>query len=212
VAERALPSLSFRLGTAWALFLLATGVISFEDWWTSYTTEPLQSAATVGIGLLILGLVWAGLWALGNRVFGHPFRFGTHLGTFSLWLLVFTPVWWLANVLHQVVHSGLTEGVVWVLGAASSVILLAAHVRIGGGWRDRWNVAVAVGVVATGGGLGLLAADSDAEGPIADALTDIAPLPAWLYRTGPVSELEGAAAGIVEDLAEEEARRSHEGS
>lgn len=73
-------------------------------------------------------LVWAGLWALGNRIVSHEFRFLAHWAVASLAAVVFT----LAStgfeyLLFFFSKAGFLEPTHWIVYGLLSVGLIYAH-------------------------------------------------------------------------------------
>lgn len=193
---------------AWGLFLGTMILVVGEEYLTTYKEEAWREALFMGVGITLLILLWAGSWALGNRLFGHRRTFLTHLGWFSLWILVVTPVGFLTGGLYQAVHTGVFRVLSVGVNAALTAWLLYLHIRVASRWRPLANALVACAVVVGFGSLAFIPLDTSAQRPVKDALSKVAPLPAALYVTRPAESLSDRADKLFTELDGLEAKRS----
>ena len=63
--------------------LAALALVAAGSWVHSQARSPLDDVATLLAGVVIIGLGWAGLWALAGRVVVHRFEFSSHLAVFA---------------------------------------------------------------------------------------------------------------------------------
>jgi hypothetical protein len=148
--ERALP----RLKESWPLALgLCSGAIAWWllDTWLGQTGEPrLSPYISAVMILLVLLLVWSGVWAVLSRIFCGAMRFSLHLGIACAGLLLFT----LNSALGKFAGYSLSWGELAGYGYIGTWIILAlaciAHLRVISTQRPALKAGLAMALAAVG--------------------------------------------------------------
>ncbi len=195
---------------AWALL----GGVALLSWvWqfsTTYKAHPWNESISLCIGIVVMVLVWASAWALGNRLFGYRGRFHAHLATVSSWALIAVPASAVVGAGVQIVQNEAVEILSGAVTALLGLWLLYRHIGVASRWRPRTNAIIAAGVVAAFIGLAFLPIDTDPKQPVKEALTDLEPLPAVLYVTRSSDAMGPQVDKILKGLKGMKAKRSVE--
>jgi hypothetical protein len=203
------PILS-RPATAWGLCLVTVILAATKALLTTDKAHPWHVASATGVAVVLLLPLWAGGWAIGNRLFGYKNRFHAHLSAISIWVLVASCIDLVTTGATEIVHTDTTR----VLGSGLDLLLLAwllyLHIRVASRWRFRTNAIIAGAVVLVLGSLTFLAADADtdADVPVNAALGALTALPAAVYVTRPADGVAASTDKILHELNGMKAKRS----
>ena len=132
---------------------VAVCVVGWLGWMGSYERSGAADAATTALGVLIIGLMWAGGWAIASRVVVHRFRFLAHLALASavlvLLLLYQEVVEWLAFLFpDSAIGAPVAVGFVFFLVTA----LVASHLTLASNLARRrcWLAGLVTSGILTG--------------------------------------------------------------
>ncbi|NNG17945.1 MAG: FHA domain-containing protein, partial [Gemmatimonadales bacterium] len=149
----------------WAGSAVLVALIGFAVY--EYLTNSEKVVAgdllAVGVGILVLLALWAGLWAVGTRLVSHRFRFLSHLGWAASLSLVAIVVSMLEEYLDFVFPS---NTLVTVIGAATGILIagvwLYGHLTLASSLSRNRRRGIAWGIaIGTGGLVWLLALGQD---------------------------------------------------
>ncbi len=149
----AVPSAFFQEinqpGKAWLIVASALLLSSAIEHQESYKNMPLSKFISMGIGLLLIILVWAGVWAFVGRLIKHRSNFNAQLSWAALFFLAMTFFYPLAA------HCGYWASSFVVEMAVGSVIswvflsfLIAGHLTIAT-FISRRNQIIAATIIST---------------------------------------------------------------
>lgn len=202
LGERVLPRIPERVPVALGLaaFAVAASVLTvYLDW---YETDALLGLAGAGIGIVVLLFMWAGVWAIGNRLFVGRFNFWPHLAIASA-TAVLSAITLRVNGLLDFAAPGWFTS--WVIGlllvVGPSVVALLAHVDVSSGRSPRFKLVVTAAVSAVFAALALFGSLVAPTDHVRASLGQIPPLPTSLLIdrsvedfTDDLSELERSIA------------------
>jgi hypothetical protein len=202
------PRQRSRPAVAWGLTLAVGLLFAGQEFLTTYGAHIWRETLGMLLGVFFVVPLWAGAWAIGNRLFGYRKRFHPHLATASLWGLVAFPAGLLTSSARELVRVDATSLLEGGVNVVLCGWLLYMHVRVAGRRRPRTDAAIAGGVVLAVLGLAMLPVDTEPDKPVSAELSELAPLPAGLFLAGPAERLTVRAERIFEDLDGMEADRS----
>lgn len=192
----------FAPGAPVALGLLvasvATGLLGI--YLVTYGPKIPLVLGTVLIGLLFFLFLWAGLWAIGNRVFTGRFNFWPHLAIASLTTLGGIVGSTLGSYASFAMPGWFTD---WVIGlsltAAPAYLGLLAHIDVSSGRSARVKASIAGAIAALIAGITLLGTFAlPSSRAVTSSLGVLHPLPTGLVWKQSTDEF----AEELEDLEE----------
>jgi hypothetical protein len=132
-------------GKSWLLVISALVLSSAVEHQESYKNLPWSKFISVGIGLLLKILVWAGIWSFVGWLVKRKAYFNAHLSWATLFFLVMIIVFPLADQLGYMASSEKIElaagsFIFWVMIS----MLIAGHLMIATFIARRYQIAVAV--------------------------------------------------------------------
>lgn len=127
------------------LVIFALLLSSFMEHQESYKNLPLSKFVSIGIGLLMTIVVWAGIWSFVGWLIKRRAFFSAHLSWAALFFICMTFVYPLADYLGYITSSQTVEIVVgsvvfWIFIS----FLIAGHLMIATFIRKRYQFTVAV--------------------------------------------------------------------
>ncbi len=193
-----------RRARAWALFLLAIAFSGAVVYLTDYTDSPAEETSYLAIGLVIFVFLWAGAWALGNRVFRHPLAFARHLEITSIYLILGVALANVESALLAAVHvDGLETALNLTIWGVWWIAFMGSHVAVAGTWPPKRRAIVSGAIYYAILGLAMLVpSDSTPGDQVRTSLLNLGYLPAALYVTSDVEKLGEDAAALVEEVEE----------
>lgn len=132
---------------SWLLVTCAVFLSCAIEHQESYKNLPLSKFISIGIGLLLTILVWAGIWSFIGWLIKRRAHFNAHLSWATLFFLAMTITYPIADQLGYVASSQKVELIVgavffWFFIA----LLIAGHLMIATFIARRYQIAVAVGL------------------------------------------------------------------
>ncbi len=129
---------------AWSVYAASIALIGWQSYLLDYTDSPGEETAYLVIGIVFFTLVWAGLWAVGNRVFRYPLAFARHLQITAVFLVAGTCMSSIEGALQAAFRvDGLGTFLNWTVWALWWVAFMGSHMMVAGGWSRRRVVVVA---------------------------------------------------------------------
>ena len=196
---------SVRRRWFWALLALAVflALVLWESWSTTIRflewEETLLNLVQAAIG----ASVWAGLWALGSRIFRKRAFFAEHLAIFCAGMVV---VGILSELTSLALFWGGSDGAPPLLSLASGAVVFAvvlgAHLRLVAR-RPRWGFAVAIAAVFVAIGLVTEHSTRDEFQYFPSHQTELSALPASWLSFSSLDDVFADAAELRERLDEE---------
>ncbi|MGQ0715271.1 MAG: FHA domain-containing protein [Gemmatimonadaceae bacterium] len=148
-----------RLGRpiiAIAVSIVTLALYTLLGWLSTYERTTIEQQAFTGLGVLLLIVLWAGIWSLASRVVIHRFNFLAHLTLASLAVIATSALTgldgWTTVVLP---NSGLNEVLFFGVMVPLSVGLIAGHLGLASRMSRAARVKASALVLT---GLGALAA------------------------------------------------------
>lgn len=139
-------------GRRWLVAAVAFAAIALQQGLSTYQRQTWVEPAGAAFTVAVFVAVWAGGWAVANRIVAQLFRFWTHF----LWAAVLLVAFLLADVLFQYADFAIgldaaARSLDFVTSVALGTLLLAGHLRVIGqiGRRRRLVTAVAIAVAVT---------------------------------------------------------------
>jgi len=211
--EPARPSGSRWTTSVWAQLAVsaaAVGAMAGTTWLENYQRSSASEVVSAGMGFVMLGAIWAGIWAVAGRVVVQRFRFFGHFAVASAALLaaiaVTTLNQWLTFFFPDNPVSGLVEiGV----GVGLAAALVAGHLSLASSMprRRRWRAGIITGAVMLGLGGVMTLVEDEGFSDVPQFAGVLKPVgPGWI-PTAPVAEFGEEAAELreqVDELAREE--------
>lgn len=201
LGERVLPipeRVPVALGLA-ALALTASVLTVYLDW---YETDALLGLAGAGIGTVVLLFMWAGVWAIGNRLFVGRFNFWPHLAIASATALVSVITLRVNGMLDFAAPGWFTS---WVIGlplvVGPSVVALLAHIDVSSVRSPRFKLVVTAAVSAVFAALALFGSLVTPTDHVRASLGQIPPLPTALLIDRSVEEFTDGLSDLERSIA-----------
>jgi hypothetical protein len=120
-----------RPGKAWLIMLAALLLCELVEHQESYKNMAVQKFVSIGIGMVLIVLVWAGLWAFIGRLIKHKASFNAQLSWAGLFFLAMTIFYPLADHLGYITNSAFVEMVTGsVIFGIFLAFLVAGHLTI----------------------------------------------------------------------------------
>ncbi|MCP4203595.1 MAG: FHA domain-containing protein [bacterium] len=199
-------------GTWAKVAAIATALVTLfaADFFELYgQVEASHLLSSLAVALCLL-LVWAGLWALGNRLVSHEFRFMAHWTVISVAAVLFTLLSTGFEYLDFFLSTGSAfEVAEWIAAALVSVGLIYAHLSVASTMAPaRRATAAALTVAVVFGFVGVMEfAGGDDFSPNPQLASELKPVGArWLATRSPAEFFAtvGSLKDELERLAEEE--------
>lgn len=206
--RRWLPS---WLGAWWGQLAFVAAVATVLGWWTwlgTWTRHGGSEAVAATLGLLVLLVIWAGVWSVASRIIAQRFRFLAHLAVASGGLLgaaVLEALGEWGGFLFPDHILGRPLGIaVWFAVVAT---LVATHLALASSLtpRRRWLAGAVTAAIVFAGGVAIWMVNKDRFTNVAEFNGVVKPAPAALLPAHDVEELEDVAADLrkrVDALAE----------
>jgi hypothetical protein len=187
---------------AWGLYAAAIALLAAQTYAVGYTDSPGEEAGYVVAGVLMLTLLWAGMWAAGNRLFRHPFAFSRHLTITAGFMILGSVLAVAEGALVAAVHvAGLDVLLNWTIWGVWGVAFLGAHMAVTESWRPR-RIMVVSAVVYYGllGIAELVPEDPTAVEQVRLALHPLGYLPTSLYLAAAPSAVRTDAERLMDEV------------
>lgn len=193
-----------------AVSAAAAGAMAADTWLENYARNSASEVFSAALGFVLLGAVWAGIWAVAGRVVVQRFRFLGHFAVTSAAVLVALAVAALSQWLNFFFPDSAFSGVLGtVVGLWLVAALVAGHLALASampGWR-RWRAGIIASavLVVLGGAAALVEDDEFSDVPeFAGVLKPAGP--GWI-PVGTVEDFRSEAVELreqVDELAREE--------
>ena len=187
------------------VILAAAGVFALSSWLASTSRSSASDALSAAAGFVVLGALWAGVWAVASRAIVHRFNFRAHFAVLSAVSIV--------GLAWNAIESWLTfffpdVGFVEVLSTIAAIALfcalIAGHLALSSTMtrRKRWRagIIVAGSALAIGGLVTMTMEDEFSD--VATFPGVLKPLAANWIPTATVDEFGGAMRELKDDVDE----------
>ena len=127
---------------------IALALVVWNAWSSSYVDSAASDAFIAALGIAMLILVWAGIWAVAGRVSVHRARFVAHVAVVSGIMAGLVVFGWVSTwITFLFPDNPIWSPVSQACGAAFLAALLAGHLRLASRMarRRRWITGLAVG-------------------------------------------------------------------
>ena len=197
----------FAPGAVTALGLAAAvigfGLLAMYLSW--YQTDFIFVVIGAIVGMPFFLALWAGVWAIGNRVFSGRFNFWPHLTIASLTTLAIFLGGTMSSYASFAMPGWFTD---WVIGlpltTAPAIIGLLAHIDVSSERSPRFKSAVTGGVTALLVALVVLSNSAlPSSQTVTASLGALQPLPSGLIVKQSSEEFAEELEGLEEDIAPE---------
>jgi len=156
------------------------------------------------VGIAIVLALWAGMWALGGRLFANRSNFRAHMGFSALAVLVGIPAFGLvAYVLYLFPGNAVNVWVDWIFTIVVFwPLLLFGHIDIASQRATRTKLIITGGIVVALGALGIAinSVDDSHNSEVSEALVAVRPLPTWLQRSTSVDRFTSQLSDLEAEL------------
>jgi hypothetical protein len=116
---------------AWLIVLLALALCELVEHQESYKNMAIQKFISIGIGMVLIVTVWAGIWAFIGRLIKHKANFNAQLSWSALFFLGMTSFYPLADHFGYMANSAVVEMITGsVIFAVFLALLVAGHLTI----------------------------------------------------------------------------------
>jgi hypothetical protein len=133
---------------AWLIVFAALVLCELVEHQESFKNLAVQKFVSIGIGMVLIVLVWAGLWAFIGRLIKHKSSFNAQLSWTALFFLAMTIFYPLADHLGYITNSAVVEMVTGtVIFGIFLALLVAGHLTIAT-FISRRNQIIASSVVS----------------------------------------------------------------
>lgn len=137
-----------RPAKAWLIVFAALLLCELVEHQESYKNMTVQKFTSIGIGMILIVLVWAGLWAFIGRLIRHKSSFNAQLSWTALFFLVMTLFYPLADHLGYITNSAVVEMVTGsVIFGIFLALLVAGHLTMAT-FVSRRNQVIASSVIS----------------------------------------------------------------
>jgi len=146
--RRRVPAWLTRPWGQLGVFAIAAALMVWNAWSSSYGDSGASDAVAAALGLAILVVVWAGIWAAAGRVAVHRARFLAHVAVVSGILTVVVVFGWFSSwVTFFFPDNPLSSPFAWAGGVALLAALVAGHLHLASRMARgrRWIAGLAVG-------------------------------------------------------------------
>lgn len=189
---------------AWSLYAAMIALAGGHEYLFNYTDSPGEEATYLVLTMAFVTLLWAGCWAIGNRLFRYSLAFARHVHVTALFTTVALALAWIEDLLLAAVHvEGLGSLLNWTVWGLWWILFVGAHMAVAGSWSRRRIVVLAGGIYY--GLVGLAALVPTDPPPVEQVKLSLQPLgylPAGMYW-GRSSEVVGRdAAELVTKVQE----------
>jgi hypothetical protein len=170
-----------RLGVRLAFIAGTTAFIGAASWLGSDSRAGANEAVSLALGLLLLGALWAGIWAVVSRVVVHQARFVAHVSIAFLALLATSLIGKAGEwILFLFPAAGWWAGASGALMLTALAVMVQAHLAQATAMppRSRWRAALAVAGAALviAGAFALVEDDTFTDVPEFNGVIKAAPI------------------------------------
>jgi len=120
-----------RPSKSWLIVFAALVLCELVEHQESYKNLAIQKFVSIGIGMVLIVLVWAGIWSFIGRLIKHKANFNAQLSWTALFFLAMTLCYPLADHLGYITNSAVVEMVTGsVIFGIFLALLVAGHLTI----------------------------------------------------------------------------------
>lgn len=182
---------------------VAALLVAWITWLGNFGASPASEVVSTVLGLLVLAMLWAGVWAVAGRVVVQRFRFLGHLALISA-LVAAAMIYLVVNGWAEYFFPDHAWPV--ALGAVAWFVLLAglvaAHLRLASplSRRRRWTAGLVASAALFAIGAVVTLAESESFSDVPSFPGTLKPFASRLLPTVPVEQFRRVTGQLVEEV------------